>query len=76
MKGHIVLLAVLLVTCSEQAERTYTVDELIADEALLAEIMATCDNNPGELGNTPNCQDAAAADFKARFRRMRKALGG
>ena len=70
MKGHIVLLAVLLISCSEQAERTYTVDELIADEALLAEIMATCGNNPGELGNTPNCQNAAAADFKARLKRM------
>lgn len=76
MKRHVVLLAVLLVSCSEQAERTYTVDELIADEALLAEIMAACGTNPGELGNTPNCQNAAAADFKASFRRMRKALGG
>lgn len=76
MKGHIVLLAVLLVSCSEQAERTYTVDELIADEALLSQIIAACRNNPGELGNSPNCQNAAAAEFKARFRRMRKALGG
>ncbi|WVT77606.1 EexN family lipoprotein (plasmid) [Sinorhizobium chiapasense] len=70
MKRHVVLLAVLLVNCSEQAERTYTVDELIADEGLLSEIIATCRNNPGELGNTPNCQNAAAADFKARLKRM------
>ncbi|MHA4733454.1 EexN family lipoprotein [Ensifer adhaerens] len=70
MKRHVVLLAVLLVSCSEQAERTYTVDELIADEALLSEIIATCRNNPGELGNTPNCQNTAAADFKARLKRM------
>lgn len=70
MKRHVVLLAVLLVSCSEQAERTHTVDELIADEALLSEIIATCRNNPGELGNTPNCQNAAAADFKARLKRM------
>ena len=70
MKRHVVLLAVLLVSCSEQAERTYTVDELITDEALLAEILATCRNNPGELGNTPNCQNATAADFKARLKRM------
>ncbi|MCK3780835.1 EexN family lipoprotein [Ensifer sesbaniae] len=70
MKRHVVLLAVLLVSCTEQAERTYTVDELIADEGLLSEIIATCRNNPGELGNTPNCQNAAAADFKARLKRM------
>lgn len=76
MKGYVVLLAVLLVSCSEQAERTYTVDELIANEALLSDIMAACSNNPGELGNTPNCQNAAAAEFKARFKRMRKSLGG
>ncbi|MNU06810.1 hypothetical protein D3C72_2521380 [compost metagenome] len=70
MKRHVVLLAVLLVSCSEQAERIYTVDELMADEALLSEIIATCRNNPGGLGNTPNCQNAAAADFNARLKRM------
>ncbi|MBK5570016.1 EexN family lipoprotein [Ensifer adhaerens] len=70
MKRYVVLFAALLVSCSEQAERTYTVDELLADESLLSEIIATCRNNPGELGNTPNCQNAAAADFKARLKRM------
>ncbi|MEI2298718.1 EexN family lipoprotein [Ensifer sp. MJa1] len=76
MKRHVVLIAVLLVSCSDQSERTYTVDELIADEALLSEIIAACRNNPGELGNSPNCQNAAAADFKARLERMGKAVGG
>ncbi|ODR88399.1 EexN family lipoprotein [Sinorhizobium alkalisoli] len=60
----------VLAACSREAERVYTVDELVADEALLSRIVAECRNNPGELGNTPNCQNAAAADFRARLERM------
>ncbi|MCA1493301.1 EexN family lipoprotein [Ensifer sp. NBAIM29] len=60
----------VLAACSKEAERVYTVDELVADEALLSRIVAECRNNPGELGNTPNCQNAAAADFRARLERM------
>ena len=42
-------LAALLVlgACSEKTEQTYTVDELIADDALLSRIMSECRNNPG-----------------------------
>lgn len=76
MNKFVILLAGVLVSCTEQGERIYTVDELIADEALLSDVIATCRNNPGELGNTPNCQNAAAADFKARLERMGKALKG
>lgn len=67
---------VLLAGCSEDAERVFTVEELVADEALLAEWVGKCRDNPGELGDTPNCRNAAAADFKARLGRMGKALGG
>lgn len=65
-----------LAACSEQAERTYTVDELVADETLLSGIIAKCRNNPGKLGDTTNCGNAEAADGKMRLRRMRQSLGG
>lgn len=66
----------ILAACSEKAEQTYTVDELIADDALLSRIMTECRNNPGELRETANCQNAEAADGKLRLENMRRALGG
>lgn len=65
----------LLSACSPE-EKVYTVDELVADEALLTKIIGDCRNNPGELNNTPNCRNAEAADGKLRLERMRKSLGG
>jgi len=66
----------LAAACSQESERTYTVDELIADEALLSRTISDCRNNPGELRNTANCRNAEAADGKLRLQNMRKALGG
>ncbi|OBZ97582.1 hypothetical protein ADU59_00820 (plasmid) [Pararhizobium polonicum] len=72
-----ILVTLLLVAaCSQESERTYTVDELIADEALLSRTISDCRNNPGELRNTVNCHNAEAADGKLRLQNMRKALGG
>ncbi|PDV86104.1 hypothetical protein CO652_23450 [Rhizobium sp. H4] len=68
--------ALLLSACSPQTEKVYTADELIADDALLAKIMAECRGNPGELHDTPNCRNAETADGKLRLERMRKTLGG
>ncbi|MGO6836027.1 EexN family lipoprotein [Rhizobium leguminosarum] len=62
--------------CFGQGDRIYTVDELMADEALLAKIMSGCRNNPGALRQTPNCQNAEAADWKLRLERMNTSLGG
>ncbi|PDT50344.1 EexN family lipoprotein [Sinorhizobium fredii] len=77
MRRFFHLFAILgLTACSEQAERTYTVDELVADEALLADLVTKCRNNPGELHDTPNCRNAESADVKLRFQRMRQSLGG
>ncbi|AWI61218.1 EexN family lipoprotein [Sinorhizobium fredii] len=77
MRRFSLILAILGLTgCSEQAERTYTVDELVADEALLADLVTKCRNNPGELRDTPNCRNAESADVKLRFQRMRQSLGG
>ncbi len=69
-------IAVALSACSGQTEKTYTVDELMADEALLSKVMKECRNNPGELREAPNCRNADAADWKLRLERMSKSLGG
>ncbi|OWV71185.1 hypothetical protein ATY76_31530 [Rhizobium sp. R339] len=65
-----------LVACSPQVDKIYTVDELMADDGLLARIIGECRNNPGELRDTPNCRNAEAADGKLRLERMGKSLGG
>lgn len=72
----ILVILMLLAACSQESERTYTVDELIADEALLSRTISECRDNPGEMGNTANCRNAEAADGKLRLQNMRKALGG
>lgn len=77
MRRRILLPAMFgLAACSEQTERTYTVGELVADEALLSSIVTKCRNNPGELRDTPNCRNAESADGKLRLQRMRQSLGG
>jgi hypothetical protein len=77
MRRLLLLLATLgLAACSEPSGRSYTVDELVADEALLTDIITKCRNNPGELRDTPNCRNAEAGDGKLRLQRMRDSLGG
>ncbi|WP_142781951.1 EexN family lipoprotein [Agrobacterium sp. T29] len=66
----------LLTACSPENKKVYTVDELVADEALLTKVIGECRNNPGELHDTPNCRNAEAADGRLRLERMRKSLGG
>ncbi|MET4690702.1 EexN family lipoprotein [Sinorhizobium fredii] len=72
----ICILLLSVAGCSSESERIYTVEELVADESLLAGIIGRCRNNPGELSSTANCRNAEAADFKARLGRIGKALGG
>ncbi|MGG7539726.1 EexN family lipoprotein [Rhizobium sp. Nf11,1] len=66
----------VLASCSGETQKVHTVDELLADEPLLAKILGECRNNPGELGSTSNCQNAESADGKLRLERMRQSLGG
>ncbi|MFK0166555.1 EexN family lipoprotein [Rhizobium sp. NPDC090279] len=73
LTGAVVL---LLSACSPEKQKVYTVDELVADDALLAKIIGECRNSPGELHDTPNCRNAEAADGRLRLERMRKSLGG
>ncbi|MBW8789461.1 EexN family lipoprotein [Rhizobium laguerreae] len=70
------ILVLTLSGCSGDEDRIYTVDELMDDQVLLAKITSECRNNPGALRQTPNCQNAAAADWKLRLERMNRALGG
>lgn len=66
----------LLAACSQGSERTYTVEEFVAEPELLARTISSCRDNPGELRDTPNCRNAEAADGRLRLQNMRKALGG
>ncbi|MBB3299871.1 hypothetical protein FHT72_003830 [Rhizobium sp. BK077] len=68
--------ALALSGCFGEVDKIYTVDELMADQALLAKITGKCRNNPGALRQAPNCQNAEAADWKLRLERMNRALGG
>lgn len=65
-----------LAACSEPSERSYTVDELMADEGLLTATIEKCRENPGELGGSANSRNVEAADGKLRLERMRQSLGG
>ncbi|PDT14550.1 hypothetical protein CO670_22485 [Rhizobium sp. J15] len=77
MRCFLSVVAVLFLSaCSPQTDKIYTVDELVADDALLARTIGECRNNPGELRDTLNCRNAEAADGKLRLERMRKSLGG
>jgi hypothetical protein len=66
----------LLAGCSQGSERTYTVDEFVAEPELLARTISDCRDNPGQLRDTPNCRNAEAADGRLRLQNMRQALGG
>jgi hypothetical protein len=71
-----ITLLIMLAGCSEQSGQTYTVDQLVADEALLSRVMTECRNNPGDRHQMASCRNAEAADGKLRLRRMRQSLGG
>lgn len=55
-------------------EKTYTVDELVQNPAILERVYKECANDPGRLGETPNCKNAAQAQYKSRLNNMQKAL--
>ena len=53
----------LAADCSETSspEQTRTVEWYLQNKAELKKKIAECADNPGELGNTPNCINAKAA---------------
>jgi len=78
MKRAIILMLVATLTgCSDWPfERAIAVDEFLSDEALRADHIAHCRQNPGDLSRTPNCRNAEEAEGKARLKRMNNLLGG
>lgn len=73
----VLVMTALLAACSEPQQATViTVSEFLADESLRADHIGRCRENPGELGQTPNCRNAEEAEGKARLERMNSALGG
>ncbi|NTF50322.1 EexN family lipoprotein [Rhizobium rhizogenes] len=72
----VLILTIALTNCSKQSERVYSVDDLMADQALLSDMIAKCRSNPGELRAAPNCVNAEAADGKSRLLGISKAPGG
>ncbi len=66
----------LAFTGCDKKEETKTVDWYMAPEnkAALEAKLQECRNNPGELRNTPNCQNAAQAQHKLFARQPAPAL--
>lgn len=52
-----------------------TVQYYLDQPAERERIVTDCDNNPGELAETPNCVNAYEADRKALSQGIREALG-
>lgn len=71
------VLVIFSAACSEpQPAAVITVSEFLANGSLRADHIGKCRENPGELGQTPNCRNAEEAEGKARLERMNRALGG
>lgn len=64
----------IIAGCSDKPSRRYTVEELMADETLLRNIISDCKNNPGEKRDTPICVNAFQADHHLRIRKARENL--
>lgn len=64
----------LAFTGCEKKEETKTVDWYMApeNEAALEAKLKECRNNPGELKDTPNCQNAELANHKLFVKRPAK----
>lgn len=49
----------------EPRDRVYTVDEFVAQPALRKQFFTVCSNNPGQLGQSPNCINVRRAEHIA-----------
>lgn len=49
-------------TAVSTVDRVYTVDEFVAQPALRAMVSTICGNDPGQLGQDPNCLNVRRAD--------------
>lgn len=60
----------LLIGCETKKEEAtvQTVDWYFSNDAERKAMLKECNNNPGELGQTPNCINASRAEKKASSR--------
>jgi hypothetical protein len=49
-------------TAVSVADRIYTVDEFLAQPDLRKKVSAVCSNDPGRIGQDPNCINVRRAD--------------
>lgn len=49
-------------TAASKIDRVYTVDEFVAQPDLRKQVSAVCSNDPGQLGQDPNCLNVRRAD--------------
>ena len=61
-------LGMLTATGCGQSEPVQTADWYKANDAARKAMLEKCNNNPGELGGSPNCVNAAAAAHQLFFR--------
>lgn len=61
--GVVLLASVMLSGCWDK-EETHSVSWYSEHKGERTEKLTACDNNPGELGDTPNCKNAKAAELK------------
>jgi hypothetical protein len=64
MKKLALLAAILVLSACGKTEKVYTVKEFMTDKALREGILQKCKENPGKLGETPNCINADDANHK------------
>ena len=50
----------------------YTVEQYLADRELMNKKVEECANNPGDLNDDPDCNNALAAAERASYRSMRE----
>ncbi len=64
-KSNLILvlgISIFLSGCfEEKTEEVHTVDWFMKNPTVLDETMKKCNNNPGELAETPNCKNAQKA---------------
>lgn len=62
MKFSFIVLPMLLLAGCDNGQPTRTVEEFKADKQQRLSMLATCKNNPGEKGLSPNCINAQQAE--------------
>ncbi len=70
----VAIVSVLLAGCFEKEpqEQVHDVKWFKENNTQRAEMLARCANNPGELKETPNCQNAVAAGLQLSVGKFRK----